>query len=88
MPEGRRLIDFRLTTLHVVSYSTPVRAALTRAELEPHLHSLPEQPDRIPYRTSYYREQLGLLPAPQPTASAWARALSRSASTARWHPAT
>jgi aminopeptidase-like protein len=57
--DGRRLIDFRAHTLHVVSYSTPVRARMSRAELEPHLHSLPEQPDRIPYRTSYYRENWG-----------------------------
>lgn len=53
---GQRLIDFRAHNLHVMSYSTPVRARLTRAELEPHLHSLPEQPQSIPYRTSYYRE--------------------------------
>ncbi len=57
--QGRRLIDFRAHTLHIVSYSTPVRARLTREELEPHLHSLPAHPDRIPYRTAYYREQWG-----------------------------
>jgi aminopeptidase-like protein len=57
--QGRRLIDFQANTLHVVSYSTPVRARMTRAELEPHLHSLPEQPEAIPYRTSYYRDQWG-----------------------------
>lgn len=56
---GRRLIDFRAHTLHIVSYSTPVRARMSRTELEPHLHSLPEYPDRIPYRTSYYRENWG-----------------------------
>ena len=56
---GRRVIDFKAHTLHIVSYSTPVRARMTRAELEPHLHSLPEFPDRIPYRTSYYRENWG-----------------------------
>jgi aminopeptidase-like protein len=56
---GRRLIDFRAHNLHVVNYSIPVRRTMTRAELEPHLHSLPEFPDRIPYRTSYYRETWG-----------------------------
>lgn len=56
---GRRLVDFRAHSLHVVSYSVPVRATLTRAELEPHLHSLPAQPAWIPYRTSYYREDWG-----------------------------
>lgn len=56
---GRRLVDLRNHSLHLVSYSTPLRARLSRAELEPHLHSLPEQPDAIPYRTSYYRENWG-----------------------------
>ncbi|HEU5297040.1 MAG TPA: DUF4910 domain-containing protein [Burkholderiaceae bacterium] len=56
---GRRLIDFRAHNLHLVSYSAPVRAHLSRAELEPHLHSLPQHPDWIPYRTSYYREDWG-----------------------------
>lgn len=57
--QGKRLIDFRHSSLHVVSCSTPVQATLTRNELEPHLHSLPDQPDRIPYRTSYYRSNWG-----------------------------
>jgi aminopeptidase-like protein len=56
---GRRLIDFRAHNLHVVSYSVPVRRTMTREELEPHLHSLPERPDWIPYRTSYYSENWG-----------------------------
>ena len=58
-PEGERLIDWRASTLHVVSGSVPVRATLTRAELEPHLHSLPEQPDAVPYRTSHHRPGWG-----------------------------
>jgi aminopeptidase-like protein len=57
--QGRRVVDFRAHSLHVVSYSVPVRRSMTRAELGPHLYSLPEQPDRIPYRTSYYREHWG-----------------------------
>jgi aminopeptidase-like protein len=56
---GRRVIDFRAHNLHVVSYSVPVRARMRLAELRPHLHSLPEHPDWIPYRTSYYRENWG-----------------------------
>lgn len=51
---GRRVVDFRANNLHVVSYSTPVRATLSRRELDAHLHSLPEHPERVPYRTSYY----------------------------------
>jgi aminopeptidase-like protein len=58
-PTGRRIVDFRDSSLHVMSYSTPVRARMSLAELRPHLHSLPGQPDLIPYRTSYYNENWG-----------------------------
>jgi aminopeptidase-like protein len=56
---GRRVIDFRKSNLHVVSYSMPVRATLSLAELKDHLFTLPEQPEWIPYRTSYYQETWG-----------------------------
>ncbi|MGB7265924.1 MAG: DUF4910 domain-containing protein [Terracidiphilus sp.] len=56
---GERVIDFQQHNLHVMSYSVPVRARLSLAELRPHLHSLPNHPDWIPYRTSYYREDWG-----------------------------
>jgi aminopeptidase-like protein len=57
--DGQRLVDFRAHNLHLLGYSVPLRTTLTRAELEPHLHSLPERPGCIPYRTSYYRETWG-----------------------------
>lgn len=56
---GRKIVDLASSNLHVMSYSTPVRARMDLAELEPHLHSLPDQPDVIPYRTSYYSEAWG-----------------------------
>src|SRR4026207_772510 len=56
---GNRVVDFRNSNLHVVSYSTPVRARMSLGELKPHLHSRPDQPDVIPYRTSYYSESWG-----------------------------
>jgi aminopeptidase-like protein len=56
---GARVIDFRQSNLHVVNYSVPIRATMTLAELRPHLHSDPEHPDWIPYRTSYYSEAWG-----------------------------
>lgn len=54
-----RVIDFRAHSLHVLNYSVPVRRTMILDELLPHLYSLPEQPDWIPYRTSYYREHWG-----------------------------
>lgn len=56
---GRRVIDFREHNLHVVSYSVPVHKRMSLDELRPHLHSLPEFPDRIPHRTSYFSETWG-----------------------------
>jgi aminopeptidase-like protein len=56
---GERIVDAGRSTLHVVGYSRPVRARLTLAELRPHLFSLPEHPDWIPYRTSYYADGWG-----------------------------
>jgi aminopeptidase-like protein len=57
---GERLVDFRRCNLHLVSYSEPVTPRwMSRAELLEHLHSLPGHPDRIPYRTSYYKRSWG-----------------------------
>jgi aminopeptidase-like protein len=56
---GRRIIDFRESNLHVVSYSVPVSTTLSLTELKEHLFSIPEHPDWIPYRTSYYQENWG-----------------------------
>ncbi len=58
-PGGEKIADFREHTLHVLNYSVPVRASMSRGELESHLYSLPENPDVIPYRTSYYTERWG-----------------------------
>jgi aminopeptidase-like protein len=56
---GQRVIDFQRSNLHVVSYSAPVRRHMSLAELRPHLHTLPDRPDWIPYRASYYTETWG-----------------------------
>ncbi len=58
-PNGRRVIDFRESNLHVMSYSVPIKRTMSLAELRPHLFTLPDQPDWIPYRTSYYAENWG-----------------------------
>jgi aminopeptidase-like protein len=57
--DGTRIVDFGANNLHVVQYSRPVDAIMPFAELRPHLHSLPDHLDWIPYRTSYYCEYWG-----------------------------
>lgn len=56
---GRRIVDFADSNLHLLGYSTPVETTLTGRELQEHLHSLPESPDWIPLRTSYYERTWG-----------------------------
>jgi aminopeptidase-like protein len=57
--DGRRVVDFGESNLHVVSYSEPVRAEMTLEELRPTLHVHPDRSDWIPYRTSYYKRSWG-----------------------------
>ena len=56
---GEKIIDFKNSNLHVLNYSVPIHKTITLAELKPHLFSLPDHPDWIPYRTSYYNENWG-----------------------------
>jgi aminopeptidase-like protein len=58
-PDGSTIIDFENSNLHVLNYSVPVHEKLDLAELREHLFSLPDRPDWIPYRTSYYAERWG-----------------------------
>ena len=57
--EGDRVVDFRVSNLHAVSYSVPVHETMSLEALRPHLHTLPNQPGLVPYRTSYYSEDWG-----------------------------
>lgn len=71
-PAGRRFVDFAQNNLHLLGYSQPFRGRISLDALREHLYTLPEQPEAIPYLTSYYkprwgfclthREYLGLAP--------------------------
>jgi aminopeptidase-like protein len=56
---GERVVDFRRSNLHVVNYSIPVHARMSLDDLRPHLFTLPDRPELIPYRTSYYTDGWG-----------------------------
>lgn len=56
---GNKIIDFQKNNLHVVNYSIPVNETLSFSELKNHLYTLPNIPNAIPYRTSYYKRDWG-----------------------------
>jgi aminopeptidase-like protein len=58
-PGGRKVIDFHKSNLHIVNYSTPVHETMQLDDLRRHLFTLPDHPEWIPYRTSYYKESWG-----------------------------
>ena len=58
-PAGERILDVADHTLHLVNYSVPFQGRLSRDELDEHLHCIPEQPNAIPYITSYYGPRWG-----------------------------
>jgi aminopeptidase-like protein len=58
-PDGTKVIDLQSSNLHVLNYSVPIHARMPLSELKAHLFTLPDRPDWIPYRTSYYQENWG-----------------------------
>ena len=57
--QGNRIIDFKINNLHLVNYSIPVNCTMDWDELKKFIHTIPDKPDLIPYRTSYYNEDWG-----------------------------
>jgi aminopeptidase-like protein len=57
--DGKRIVDFKKLNLHLLNYSTPVHTRVGLEELKQHLYSIPDRPDLVPYRTSYYQERWG-----------------------------
>jgi aminopeptidase-like protein len=58
-PDGRRVLDFADSNLHVLGYSAPIRARMSLEQLRDHVFTHPTEPDWIPFRTSYYNENWG-----------------------------
>jgi aminopeptidase-like protein len=56
---GERVVDFQRSNLHVLNYSVPTRRRLSLEDLRPHLHTIPDHPTWVPYRTSYYADTWG-----------------------------
>jgi aminopeptidase-like protein len=56
---GNRIVDFKHNNLHVVNFSVPIRTQLPLSELKKHIHTVPDQPDLIPYRTCYHTDSWG-----------------------------
>src|SRR6188472_1936860 len=58
-PDGQRVVDFADSNLHVLNYSIPIDRVVSLEELREHVFTHPENPDLVPYRTSYYVERWG-----------------------------
>lgn len=58
-PNGEKICDFNFNNLHLLGYSIPFDGNIQLDELKEHLYTLPEQPEAIPYITSYYKERWG-----------------------------
>jgi aminopeptidase-like protein len=58
-PDGEKIVDFKKLNLHVLNYSEPVDKHVGLSELKEHLYTMPDKPEWVPYRTSYYNRKWG-----------------------------
>jgi aminopeptidase-like protein len=56
---GNKIIDFKKNNLHIVGYSRPITKILHKDELIKNIYSIKNQPNAIPYITSYYKKRWG-----------------------------
>lgn len=58
-PKGEKVVDFKQSNLHIVNFSSPVHERMDLNQLKSHIFTLPDQPDWIPYRTSFFKDSWG-----------------------------
>jgi aminopeptidase-like protein len=56
---GVRYAEFKRNNLHILGYSLPIDQHMDKADLLPHIYTQEDQPDLIPYVTSYYKDRWG-----------------------------
>ena len=76
-PDGKRIVDTADSPLHVLGYSLPVDTVVDLGELRDHVFTHADDPELIPYRTSYWKEQWGFCMSSAPARLARRRELPR-----------
>ena len=56
---GKKYAQFSASNLHVMGYSIPVDGIFELEELKAHIYTQKDQPEWIPYVTSFYKENWG-----------------------------
>ncbi len=59
LESGHRFAEFSKCNLHVMGYSEPIDKILNKDELLNHIYTQKNQPELIPYVTSYYKRRFG-----------------------------